>query len=791
MNKRVIYFLVPLLFAVVAYGQQNYCADSSYRIRYIFDAQGATLYNNPDTSGKNIFTGSFNGGLALMKTTWGDSILWAKKILLNGGSFNSFKAPDGSIICTGNWGGPVSNNPELLISKIDTNGIVKWMKRLKLSSNHRYYAAGNITTKNILVANNAIYFNAVFYFSPLQTYGYFNVVGKLDIDGNIIWSKGFRVILPRIGTIVDAPVFYNNSIVFATPIFETSGSFATDAYTGLTKLNDADGSVMENDAYRTMTDTLVKGIKTALININPDNSLSLTGTMSIKHPLFGIVNSHFVFNTRIDSNLNPVHNFYYKDNVPFDSQGSYFDFNNQKQHAYLTQDSYNHNDKYFITFDNDDNISRSRKFTIPSFLSGIYGSSVNLDDKQNLHFLFHYPQSGKQITEYARISNFAPDGTLGCFGKDTSILTTYPFGLTKAPFTWDNVQSDVIVANDVPYTEDTAIVTKELVCKIVSLCNSVKINGPAKACINQPVRYTITRNTGCFKNSDWVIDTSFADIINTEGDSAITISFKKPFAGYVHAALTDCVVKDSFFVTAAVQPVVKLLNRDSLLCPGKTLVLKAAPGFVSYQWQDGSAADSIIVSSPGFYKVTTTDVCGFLSADSIVVNYPDTVLPVPPTQTICKYDTAYIVLPDDVNNITWQPTSNTLLNNKTLWLYPIQSTVYTISAERLANCPVSKTTQVVIKICPQLVFIPTAFTPNGDGLNDVFRATPVRPLQYFHLLIYNRYGQKIFETSTPSTGWDGSFKGSRQQTGGYMYQCSYRFTGGQQQNVSGYFILVR
>lgn len=798
MKAKIILILFIMFLAVITYSQQPFCADSSIRIKYVFGNEGASLYNNPDTAGKNIFTGGFNDGtitgLALLKTNWGDSMIWAKRIYANNSYaflYNSIAAPNGSIVCTGNWGGSVSNNSELLISKLDTNGTVQWIKRFSLSQNHKYYAAGNFKVQNISVANNAIYFNAVFYFD-LQPYSYYNVIAKLDLAGNIIWSNGFRVILPKNGGVVDAPVFYNNSIVFASNISEQPGGIFTDAYTVLTKLNDADGSVMESNAYKTIADTLVKGTSTTLMNVNPDNSLSLTGLIAVKNIFGDIGLSDIVFNTLIDNNLNPVHNYYYRNNIVFDALSIYYNFNQQKQHAFLAPAGFNQTDKYFITFDKNDQVQRSRKFTIPSVFSSIYSTSVNLDDKQNLHFLFHYPQSGKQVTEYARISNFAPSGTFGCFGKDTSILTTYPFGLTKQAFTWDTVLTDLITGIDVPYTEDTAIVTKELVCKIVSYCDSVYINGPATACVGQPVRYTVSKNSGCFKNLDWQMDTSFVNIINTEGDSAITISFKKPFTGYLHAAISDCVVKDSFFVTVVPSPIIKITNRDSVLCPGKTITLNSTAGFAPYLWQDGSTSQSYTVNGAGFYKVTGTSYCGIKSADSITVKFTDTaLLLLPTTQTICRYDTAFIILPADLSNITWQPLGSAFLNNKTIAAYPTQNTLYTITAERFPNCTVTASSIVTVIRCPETVFVPGAFTPDGNGLNDYFRAFVSRPVQFYRFIVFNRYGQKVFESSNPLAGWDGNYNGMRQNTGAFIWQVTYQFKNNIMQTEKGSCLLLR
>jgi gliding motility-associated-like protein len=790
MKLKILFVIIILLPAVVTHGQQNVCADSSIRLKYIFGTNGARFFNNPDTIGNNIFTGTFveglTGGMALMKTTWGDSIIWAKKVYMTGTSLNSFTGPNGTFICTGSWKPPGNNKIELLISRIDTNGIIQWIKRYSLSQNHLRYNQGNFDTKNITVANNAIYVNCRFN-------DYYTVIAKLGLDGNIIWSQFFIVNFPNSSGDINAPAFYNNSVLFASGITEGIGcTSSSKIYNTITKLNDADGSLMEANSYKSSNNSIA--LSNRHFNANADNSFSFTGFMGAIdfNGCFSITDN--MFNSRIDANLNVLHNYYYTNNVNAAyEQEAYFDFNHLNQHAVLSENTpYDPSAKYFVTFDKNDAVLRSRKFVIPSIFT-FYRNSVNLDDKQNLHFLYHYDQGTKIITEYARISNLAPNSTLSCVGKDTSIFTPVPFTLTKEPFVWDNVQSDIITSNDVPYTEDTAIVTKELVCKIVSLCNNIKINGPAAACMGVPVRYTVSKNNGCFKNLDWFIDTTAASIISTEGDSAITLQFKKTFTGYIRAALTDCVVKDSFLVTTVVPKMPPLINRkDSLLCPGKTLTLTANAGYTNYFWQNNTVGQQFTVNSTGVYTITALDSCGATRTDSIRVTLADTTLVIPATQTVCLYDTAFITLPNDVNNITWQPSGNSLLNNKTLLLYPQQTTVYTINAGRSLNCTTIKTTTVVIKNCPQTVFIPNSFTPNNDTYNDIFKPIISQPLAFYRFAIYNRYGQTIFETSNQQSGWEGTFKGTRQPQGGYIYQCSYRFAGtAVQKNVNGYFLLLR
>ncbi|MBX3240972.1 MAG: gliding motility-associated C-terminal domain-containing protein [Chitinophagaceae bacterium] len=71
------------------------------------------------------------------------------------------------------------------------------------------------------------------------------------------------------------------------------------------------------------------------------------------------------------------------------------------------------------------------------------------------------------------------------------------------------------------------------------------------------------------------------------------------------------------------------------------------------------------------------------------------------------------------------------------------------------------------------VNFPTAFTPNGDGINETFRAGAFCPISTYHLAVFNRFGQKVFETSDPAKAWDGKVNGKRADIGSYTYFCVY------------------
>jgi gliding motility-associated-like protein len=88
------------------------------------------------------------------------------------------------------------------------------------------------------------------------------------------------------------------------------------------------------------------------------------------------------------------------------------------------------------------------------------------------------------------------------------------------------------------------------------------------------------------------------------------------------------------------------------------------------------------------------------------------------------------------------------------------------------------------------VFFPNVFTPNGDTNNDFFKILNATNLLEYKLAIYNRWGEKVFETNNYTTGWDGNYKGSACQVGSYVWYCNF-IKEGRQKNMKGSVLLLR
>lgn len=309
--------------------------------------------------------------------------------------------------------------------------------------------------------------------------------------------------------------------------------------------------------------------------------------------------------------------------------------------------------------------------------------------------------------------------------------------------------------------------------------NGLNLGNDVVACPGTPI--TITAATG-FKTYLW-----------QDGSIAATYIANQPGKYYVTA--TDSCDRSYTDTIQVFEPAIKTpnLGNDTMHCPGRTITLHAGVGYKNYLWQDGSVLESYTALQPGKYYVTVTDSCNRQLSDSIEVKPQDIVFSVNYPIALCSWDTAKINLSNLFNNYTWQPFGSATLLAGTQWLlYPGTTTLYSISGERPAGCILSDTVLITIKNCPDYIYFPNAFTPNKDGLNDVYKPTVSGRIIVYEFSIYNRYGQPVFKSNTPNQGWNGNFNNSQKTLpGGYVWHCRYQFINQPLVQKKGIFILIR
>ncbi|PSL29060.1 gliding motility-associated C-terminal domain-containing protein [Chitinophaga ginsengisoli] len=176
---------------------------------------------------------------------------------------------------------------------------------------------------------------------------------------------------------------------------------------------------------------------------------------------------------------------------------------------------------------------------------------------------------------------------------------------------------------------------------------------------------------------------------------------------------------------------------------------------------------------------------------TVTVNPSPSVTIAAVNRSYCK-NTAVPLTASGASSYSWTPTlylSDPAISNPTATL--TQSINYTVTGTDDNGC--TGTAQVALNISDNCgaYTMPTAFSPNGDGQNDLFRVATENNPQAFHMEVYNRYGGKVFETSDITIGWDGTQKGLQVPVGTYAYFITIKTSDGSVTNKTGSVTLIR
>lgn len=295
------------------------------------------------------------------------------------------------------------------------------------------------------------------------------------------------------------------------------------------------------------------------------------------------------------------------------------------------------------------------------------------------------------------------------------------------------------------------------------------------------------------------IDTGFCEhsslLLNPNSAGSNTYVWQDGSTSPTYAALTaglywvqvssnsnGCVKRDSIILIPKRSPLVDL-GKDTILCEGQTMVLDAQNAGSEYTWQDNSTMQTFHVNQNGTYWVTVT-IDGCTGKDTITVfNDTKPQFSLGLDQYLCAGHSLQLVPGISGASYIWQDGSTNstyLVTAGGLYYVDIRN-----------SCGATKDSINIINGNCE-VYIPSAFTPNNDGLNDYFRVGGTTLVTEFSMQIFDRYGHMIFVTRDKNAGWDGRFKNKDLPAGGYVYVVNYKKTNSSKAElVQGTVILLR
>ena len=192
-------------------------------------------------------------------------------------------------------------------------------------------------------------------------------------------------------------------------------------------------------------------------------------------------------------------------------------------------------------------------------------------------------------------------------------------------------------------------------------------------------------------------------------------------------------------------------------------------------------------------QLTVTDAAGLPATitNQITVNPVPSVTTVRDTIIDVSEAADLIAISTGGETYEWEPAESVSDPTELItFARPHVTTPYAITVTDINGCTAVDTLIVYVNYGKHKIGVPTAFSPNGDGLNDLL-VVEGYAIEEMRFKIYNRYGQLLFETGVQKNGWDGNFRGRPEDPGVYLWTLDYKFSSGQEGKMSGNTTLVR
>lgn len=360
----------------------------------------------------------------------------------------------------------------------------------------------------------------------------------------------------------------------------------------------------------------------------------------------------------------------------------------------------------------------------------------------------------------------------------------YDFSWNNGAFTTQNIVGLTAGAYAVRITDRNGCVILDSVTLVepsvipvgnvsVSTCLDSFFAGGAYQTLSGLYYDTIPYGAGCdsavITDLEFVSDYFVADSVRIcEGKSYYVGGGSQTQAGIYYDTLIAAGNCDSVIQTTLLLLPNPLTAVDTTICGNEYYFAGGANQNASGTYYDTLAAfngcDSIVETTLGVVNVEITAV--------------------PDSATVLQGNSVNVIIIGSAGNFTysWSPAEGLSCNNdcSNVTIVPAGDVSYTVIAADGRGC--ADTVNVFVEIRDTLnpnsevafFYAPNAFSPNGDGINDEFMVT-LSNYGFFRLLIFDRWGEKLFETNDPFDGWNGTFKGKLLNPGVYVYYVDVSF----------------
>jgi gliding motility-associated-like protein len=273
-------------------------------------------------------------------------------------------------------------------------------------------------------------------------------------------------------------------------------------------------------------------------------------------------------------------------------------------------------------------------------------------------------------------------------------------------------------------------------------------------------------STICFNNSI-VLNPGISNATYLWQDGSMAQNLLVSLSGLYWVEVNEggCISRDSILIT--VNPKIDLfLGNDSGYCEGGSIVLEnklSSTG--NYLWNDGSNGSSLIATATGSYYVQLNQGVCFEGDTIEIIEFERPVSSFPTDTFICLDESFSLSVFSEGVSYLW----NTGSTNSSIQIS--DSGLYTVSISNQCGS-ILDSILVEGKGCDCYFYMPNVFTPNNDGINENFKPIFQCEIIAYEMLIYNRWGNLLFNSKQIKEGWNGKFNGKDASLGSYIYSIS-------------------
>ena len=368
---------------------------------------------------------------------------------------------------------------------------------------------------------------------------------------------------------------------------------------------------------------------------------------------------------------------------------------------------------------------------------------------------------------------------------DTLPLLAETTGASTVKWTPNYNLSNTNINNPLSWPKDTTVYVISVTEGVCTTSDSIQVNVLDFITVELPPDTTICRGDSIqLRPETHALSFQWSPSAGLN-NSTFKYPMAAPQADVIYkltANLGKCQDRDSMKVKVVPYPTA-VINPVGPVCFGELVQLQGTAGGSRFEWSPASLLTGTNTLKPVANTPVTTDfVLTVYDTIGCPKPFSDTVtLTVrPPVPAFAGNDTVVVLnQPLQLNAsggelYSWTPSLG--LNNPSIpnpvALFtgnPPDVVKYLVTVTSSEGCKAQDDVVVrIFKTNPD-IFVPTGFTPNQDGRNDVLKAIPVGIKRFEYFNIYNRWGQLLFSTSDASKGWDGSFSGKDQQSGTYVF----------------------